>query len=89
MNSAMRLLRPYLRALLVGAGLGYFVVLGFARYYTPDEVLAGTYMARFEWDSPRGVKMFRLEDSALGSRGAEVFGSIWSPFKPSRPCTPT
>lgn len=74
LNSRRRRLWAYIRAPLMGAILGWAVVLGLARHYASGEVLTRTFQARFEWDSVHGVKEFRLEDSPLGER---VGGRTW------------
>ena len=90
LNSRRRRLWAYIRAPLMGAILGWAVVLGLARHYASGEVLTRTFQARFEWDSVHGVKEFRLEDSPLGERvGADVPGGIWLLSKSNQHSTPT
>jgi ankyrin repeat protein len=70
--------RPALvRATLVGIGVGLSVYFCLTRWYNPPDLVfsfSRSFDARFEWDSARGFKTFRVQDNR---RGSAIGGPLW------------
>jgi hypothetical protein len=69
----LRILRAYLRAVVIGFALGLLVYLWLGRLYQPPPAIAfsSSVIADFEWDSAHGVTVFHL-------RGPATSNGVWA-----------